>query len=261
MKINALKIKNFKLLTFFLLFASLATSQTIINAERVGSERDSSVYSLNLMYSGTRGNVTTDQISLSPVVVLKRKKNELKVFASYNVLSQSGNKILNSGYAHARHNYNIKSNLKSVVFYQLQFNEVLRLNKREVIGAGFRFNVVNKDSVSAGLSVGVMHEYELLNRSGLQLNEVYKTSYLRGSLVGSFSWIINNYLKINDVLYYQPYLKNIKDYRILNDVNFSVKINDYFSLLLVSSIRLDSKPPSSIGGYDWSFKVGVSVTR
>jgi hypothetical protein len=238
-----------------------ANAQTIINAERVGGVKDSSVYALSLSYNGTRGNSTTDQISISPVVVLKRKKNEFKLFAAYNVLSQSQNNILNSGYVHVRHNYNFKPFLKTIVFYQLQFNEVLRLTKREVVGAGFRFGLVRKDSLSLALSVGAMHEFELLNRSDLQSFEKYKTNYIRGSVVASFKWIVNEHLQVNEVVYYQPYLKNFADYRILNDINISIKVSDHFSFLLISSIRLDSQPPSSIGGYDWNFRVGVNVKK
>jgi len=261
LKLNLEKNKKVRLFVFLLVISLGVNAQTIINAERVGGTKDSSVYSLSLSYNGTRGNSTTDQVSVSPVVILKKKKNAVKFFASYQVLSSGENSILNNGFVHLRHNYKMKSFLKTILFYQLQFNEVLHLAKREVVGAGFRFDLIRKDSLSAALSIGAIHEYEVLSRDRLQLNEVSKTNYVRGSVVGSFKWVVNEYLQINDVLYYQPYLQNFSDYRILNDINLSVRINKYFSVLLISSVRFDSQPPSVIVGSDWNFRVGLSYKR
>lgn len=257
--LNSLKISRVRSLVFFLLIALGANAQTIINAESVNDDKDSSIYSLSLSYSGTRGNSNTNQLSVSPVIILTGKRNELKLLAAYDVLSSGENNILNGGYVHARHNYKLKPFLKTVAFYQLQFNEVLKLNKREVFGSGLKFELIRKDSLALSVSMGLMHELEVLNRNNLTLYEKYKTNYVRGSFITSFKWIIDKNWQINNVVYYQPWLQKFGDYRMLNDLNLSVKITDKFKFLLISSFRLDSEPPSSIGGYDWNFSVGLNV--
>lgn len=251
---------NVRYLLLILLFAASGLySQTIINAERVDNDKDSSVFALALNYSGTRGNANTNQLGVAPVVILKKKKNEFKVFGGYNILSSGQSNILNSGYAHARHNYALSKTLKTLVFYQVQFNEVLQLNKREVFGSGLKLVVLGQDSIHLATTFGVMHEFELLDVNRLQTGETAKTNFFRGSFIGSFTWKVNKYLQVTDVLYYQPWLGGLNDYRALNDFNLSIKLAKAFSLLVTSSFRFDSKPPSSLGNYDWNFRIGLNV--
>jgi hypothetical protein len=248
-----------RFLIILVLFAYTANAQTIINAERVGVINDSSVFAIDVTYQGTRGNSVTNQFGVAPVMVLKKHKNEFKMFGAYDVLSASDKNILNSAYVHARHNFEFLSKVRTLLFYQLQFNEVLRLSKREVIGAGFKFSLFEKDSFSLFVSTGLMHEFELIDREGLLPEERYKSNFVRGSAIVSLRWVLSKNVQLNNVFYYQPYLKGFADYRMLNDINFLVKLNKHLSLLAISSLRQDSKPPSSIGSYDWSFKFGVNA--
>lgn len=245
---------------FLLMLALTTSSQTIINAERVGG-KDSTVFACSINYQGTRGNASTNQLHLSPVVLLKGSKQELKLFGAYHVLASSAGNLLNSAYVHARHHFALNSRVKTLAFYQLQFNEILQLNKREVFGSGFRFEAVRSDSLSLALSAGVMHEYELLDLANLRTNEKHKTNYFRASLISSFKWISNRNFQIDDVIYYQPHLVNFKDFRVLNDLSFSFKLNHRIRFLLLTSIRMDSQPPSSIKGIDWNFKFGIEIKR
>ncbi len=247
---------------FLLLLPFIGVAQTIINAERLGNDgKDSLVFSCSGSYAGTRGNARTDQVALSSSVMVRKKKNEIKFFASYDLLAQKSNSILNSGFIHGRHQHLLRSRIKSVLFYQLQFNEILRLTKREVMGGGIRIEVLKQDSLSAALTVGLMHEYEVLDRNDLSQGENFKTNYVRGSLVGSFRWFINDFMELSDVVYYQPYLKNMEDFRVLNDVNLVFKLNKNFSILLISTLRFDSRPPSSVQGYDFNFRVGLNYLK
>jgi len=248
----------YKLLLCMSLFLSTALySQTIINAEKLNSATDSLMFSVNLSYSGHRGNAVTDKFKLAPSFLLIRKKNDFKLFGGYSVLSAGNTSFLNNGFAHIRHNYKLTTRLKTFAFYQIQFNDVLLLSKREVFGTGLRYAVVQKDSLSFDMGLGAMHESEFLNTKSLEVGEVANTFVVRATVVSSFQWILNEFVQFNNVLYYQPYLKNMDDFRILNDFSFTARINPKFNISMTLTARYDSKSPSALTNLDSVMNVGI----
>ena len=188
-----------------------------------------------------------------------RKQNEYKLFGDYSLLSESGNEILNSGFVHIRHNYKLSDRIKTFEFYQLQFNDVLLLEKREVFGAGLRFAVINKDSLKLNFGMGLMRESEILNKTTLKPGELSVTNYWRATSVVSFKWIVSKIVKIDNVIYFQPYLKDFNDYRLLNDFNMGVSITNHFELITSLTIRYDNKPPGSLKKMDSVISFGFNM--
>jgi len=247
-----------KIVLFFSLFLTInASAQTIINAEKLGSPKDSLLLAVEVSYSGTRGNAVTDQIDFAPSFLLIGKKNDFKLFAGYSVLSADEESLLNSGFIHFRHNYKIFKRLKTFGFYQIQFNEVLLLKKREAYGAGLRYSLINKDSLSFDMGIGIMQENEFLDKTSLLANETVNTYFIRGAIVSSFEWVINESVKINNVLYFQPNISSFKDYRVLNDFSLIAKLSDEIYFTTSLTLRYDSRPPSSLKAFDSVLDVGI----
>jgi len=254
---NPMKKLSYSILLIFISLPSF--SQTIINAEGLIDGKDSTILALSFSYSGTRGNSTTDQLSISPTMIFIANKNEYKILGGYGVLTQSGSKILNNGFVHLRHNYRFTSRLQSFEFYQVQFNDVLLLDKREVFGGGLRYALLNKDSLSYSINMGLMREHEVLNTLRLEPGEVYETRYFRGTFISSLKVIINKSLRLDNVTYYQPYLQDFSDYRLLNELTITSSINDHLKILATLSTRYDSKPPSALRGLDNIVSLGINV--
>ena len=234
-------------------------SQTIINAERLKNYHDSTVFSVFMAYNGTRGNVLTDRLDLEPSLLLVRPKHNVKLFGGYSLLSRSGDRILNSGFLHLRHNYKIDHRLKSFAFYQIQYNEILLLNRRTVAGSGLRFSFLRSDSTMFDLGAGIMREHEFLDASTLLPGETAVTRYWRLSMVSSFLRIVNDQLKFNNVLYFQPYLGDPGDFRLLNELSASYRLTEKISVVVQNTIRYDSRPPSPLVKTDIRLNVGLSL--
>ena len=245
------------LLLFNCFFSMSIYAQTIINAEKLNSTNDSLAFSVQIAYQGTRGNAVTDQIDFAPSFLLVRKKNDFKLFGGYSVLSSDKTTLLNSGFAHIRHNYKISNRFKTFEFYQIQFNEVLLLTKREAFGAGLRYSIVLKDSLSFDIGIGGMRENEFLNNESLMVNETTDTYFIRGTIVSSFAWIISEYIQINNVFYFQPNMNDFNDHRVLNDFILTTKLSDEIYFTTSLTVRYDSKPPSSLKNFDSVFDVGI----
>ncbi len=245
--------------TVFLIFFNTAFSQTIINAERVIDGSDSTIYALSLSYNGTRGNSNTDMLDISPAIILVGNRNEFKILGGYNLLSQSGVGILNSGYIHLRHNFKISDRIKTFEFYQVQFNNVLLLDKREIIGAGLRLLAVDQKALKINFNLGAMRELEVLDTTRLLPGEIFETRYFRASVVNSLNLKLSKTLRLDNVFYFQPYLKDFSDYRLLNDLNLAVTVTTHLKLVIALSTRFDSKPPGLLKKLDNITNLGINL--
>ena len=252
-------MKKIKYIILFLFISNFSFAQTIINAERLIDGADSTIYAVSVSYNGSRGNSTTDQLNVSPAFILLKKKNDFKLFGGYSLLSESGEGILNSGFVHLRHNYKISNRIKTFEFYQLQFDDVLLLNKRELWGAGLRYSVIQKDSLDLNFELGLMKENEVLNKTALLPGEDYLVKSFRITFVNSFKWFINKHIKLNNVIYYQPSISNFRDYRILNDISLATSLIGKIELVTAFTIRYDNKPPGSLQNLDSALNVGLNI--
>jgi putative salt-induced outer membrane protein YdiY len=233
------------------------TAQTIINAEKLHSQGDSLSFSFQLDYSGTQGNVVTDQLDLAPSFVKIGKKHDFKLFGAYSILTTDQNNVLNGAFGHLRHNYKITERLKTFEFYQRQFNEVLLLTTREVYGGGLRYSIINQDSLLLDFGGGLMYENEYLNKETLLTDEISETHFIRATIIFSFQVQLKKGIQINNVVYYQPHLADISDFRLLNDFHLMININEYLNFNSSFTLRFDSKPPSILSDFDSSINVGL----
>ena len=129
---------------------------------------------------------------------------------------------------------------------------------------GYRRNLINieRDSsskINFDLSLGIMQEEEVLNRSSLPQNEKYYTNYTRSifSMVGS--WKYQNKLTVINTTYFQQYLFSLADYRLLNETNMLYKLNKNLSLSLDIEYRFDSDPPSILTKKDLNSNLGLVI--
>jgi hypothetical protein len=254
-----LYIRSIKLGIWLLLISNIGLSQTIINAERLMGGKDSTIFSLAFSYNGTGGNAITNRVDIAPAIVLVREKSNLMLFGGYSLLSQSNDKILNTGFGHIRHTLRINKRFGTFEFYQRQFNEVLLLTRREVIGAGLTYKIVNSDSLKLDLNAGVMREVEILKEASLLPDELSETKYLRLSIVNSFSWYIGKLIRINNVIYYQPYIGDFADFRLLDDFNLIVALDNHIEFISSFTFRYDSQPPSALKSTDNSIAFGINL--
>ena len=177
----------------------------------------------------------------------------------YALLSEDGEGILRSGFAHIRHNYNLSNRIQSFEFYQIQFDDVLLIEKRELFGAGLRYNLIKKDSLKIDMELGVMQENERLNPATLNPNETLSTKFIRITAVNSLKYRLSKTVVINNILYYQPRVIDFKDYRLLNDFSLAVSLTEYFEMVTTFTMRYDSQPPSSSKSLDTSVSFGFNL--
>ena len=124
-------------------------------------------------------------------------------------------------------------------YFQFQSNNVLDLQARYLIGANATLDA--KDTKDF-LSVGIFYEREEFTIDS-------STSIFRGNVMGSLQ-LADRQLKSALVLYYQPSLQSISDFRVLANLNSKVPVSDRMSIGLDIATRFDNLPNTGLKSFD-----------
>jgi len=238
-------------------------NQSIVNTEKLFSDNDDGfAASAELMGSAISGNASVLLVEYSLNFRYRWKKNNLKLLSGGEYIQEDQADVSNSLFGQIRYNYHFNKKNRLVSLYQLQYNKVLLLNRRQLLGIGLRHNLIKLGSDTTNrfktdLTLGIMQEEEQLNTASLLPNEKNYTNYTRTML----SMVISLELKKNftfiNTTYFQQYLKNFSDYRLFNEINLIFSINEWMSLSCDLEIRYDSEPPSSLKNKDFNTNLGL----
>ena len=245
-----------------LLFYNFSVAQSIVNTEKLFINNDDGfAVSSELMGSSIQGNAKVLLVEYSLNFAYKKAKNSFKLLSGGEYINESRQVVSNSIFSQLRYNYNFSAKSRLFAFAQVQSNAILLLEHRLLGGAGFRQNIIEKKKDTTrvfkiDLSVGIMQEEELLNRTDLPVAEKYYTNYTRSviSIVGVYE--VTDVFTIVNTTYLQKYIKDFSDYRLLNETNLMFSINEMLSVSLDLEYRFDSDPPSTLKDTDFNTNFG-----
>ncbi|HAQ69390.1 MAG TPA: hypothetical protein DCR48_00295 [Flavobacteriales bacterium] len=245
-----------------LLFYNFSVAQSIVNTEKLFINNDDGfAVSSELMGSSIQGNAEVLLVEYSLNFAYKKAKNSFKLLSGGEYINESRQVVSNSIFSQLRYNYNFSAKSRLFAFAQVQSNAILLLEHRLLGGAGFRQNIIEKKKDTTrvfkiDLSVGIMQEEELLNRTDLPVAEKYYTNYTRSviSIVGVYE--VTDVFTIVNTTYLQKYIKDFSDYRLLNETNLMFSINEMLSVSLDLEYRFDSDPPSTLKDTDFNTNFG-----
>ena len=253
-----------KFLVAIILFISLSfISQSIVNTEKLFTSNDDGLgVSSELAGSSISGNASILLLGYSLNFSYKKNKNYLRLLSGGQYIEKDKKNVSNSLFTQFRYSYFINDKSRFFSFIQIQSNAILLIERRFLGGAGYRYNLFNfkKDSSNRfvlDISAGIIQEEELLNRDNLPQLEKYYTNYSRSifSLIGIIE--IKDKFTIVNTTYFQQHIKNLDDYRFLNETNLMVSINQWLSLSVDLEYRFDSDPPSILKNRDFNTNIGL----
>ncbi len=252
-------------LMVFCFTTSIFFGQSIVNTEKLFNKNKEGLQ-VSSEFNGTSisGNASVFILGYSLNFSYKKNKSFLRLLSGGQYISQNKNEVSNSAFSQLRYDYQINHKSRYFMFTQLQSNAILLFNRRLLAGLGYRKNLINieRDSssrINFDLSIGIMQEEEVLNRSRLPQNEKYYTNYTRSiiSMVGS--WKYKKKITVINTTYFQQYLFSISDYRLLNETNMLYKLNKNLSLSVDIEYRFDSDPPSQLTNKDLNSNLGLVI--
>ena len=249
----------------FCFTSSIFFGQSIVNTEKLFNKNKEGIQvSSEFNGNSISGNASVFILGYSLNFSYKKNKNYLRLLSGGQYISQNKTEVSNSAFSQLRYDYQINSKSRYFMFTQLQNNAILLFNKRLLGGLGYRRNLINieRDSTSKinfDLSLGIMQEEEVLNRSRLPQNEKYYTNYTRSILSIIGYWKYKKKLTVINTTYFQLYLFSLVDFRLLNEINMLYKLNKNLSLSLDIEYRYDSDPPSQLTNKDLNTNLGLVI--
>ncbi|SKB55026.1 Protein of unknown function, DUF481 [Salegentibacter holothuriorum] len=248
-----------KLLFVFLLVPIFGNAQ-LVNIETKRIENDSSRFVLDAEFAFNHSNndgVSVNQINGTLTTQLKSKdfKRTYLFLGNYKLIDADEGNLQNSWFLHTRFNYKLISKLSSEAFLQGQYNQLLVVEQRNLVGAGLRYNWVNRENFTGHIGNSYMYEVEYSDKANTteynHRNSTYfSVSYL--SKTKSFS--------ITNTVYYQPLYKNFKDHRVLDQFKLDIPLAEWFKVFMIYDYYFDSKTPLNTREYTSELQIGIGIS-
>jgi putative salt-induced outer membrane protein YdiY len=173
-------------------------------------------------------------------VQFKTKRSLYLWLTNYNLAKSGSTAIADAGSQHLRYNYKIMPWLTAEVFTQIQYNNLLNIKLRWLLGSGPRFKMIKTPGFALYSAVLYMYEYEDLINPDLMNHDHRISSYI------SFTLKLKDNLSIINTTYYQPELNDFSDFRLAAYTDLKIKISKHFAFKLTHIYTYDSDPAATI---------------
>ncbi len=184
-------------------------------------------------------------------VQYQKNKSRFLVLNDLNFIQAAGKDFVNTGFQHFRYSYKVKERITAESFVQTQYNPILRLNLRFLIGAGPRFKLFKKEKFKLYVATLYMYEYEEI------LNAIPNYDQRLSSYM-TFAWSISKQIEWTSTTFYQPNIQNFSDYRIAHDGALEIGIGKHFSFIVNANVLIDTKQPEGIPELTYAIRNGLS---
>lgn len=193
------------------------------------------------------GNISTQ---------LKSKDlNRIYMFlGSYNTERSNDQDFQNSWFLHLRYNQKLSELFRIEAFVQDQYNALLTINKRMLVGAGLRFKFISTPSVKAYFGNAYMYENEEIDTSGQEFYNHRNSSYVSVSL--SFS---ESKLNLTNTVYFQPKYNDIGNHRIFEQLQAEFPINKTVSFTTRFTYFYNSFSVNGENDYSADLSLGLTI--
>ena len=246
---------RFTLLVLLIATASAATAQ--VNTERMRRllTDDAVIASVDAAASFATGNTDFLQVGLGGRLDVRVGENTAFLVGRFDLAQTDERAFVDQSFAHLRHNRMLAPRLIAESFVQIQRNRQEALDRRTLLGAGLRYEIVQRDSLGLAFGATPMFEYEVLDEAlgGSQDAVGRVSSYVAGRAT------LPNGTAFTLVSYIQPRVSDPGDLRVLTQASLDVGLTRYLKLRVRTDLRYDSRPPEGIETVDLRLENGVVI--
>ncbi|GAV20226.1 hypothetical protein MMIC_P1190 [Mariprofundus micogutta] len=244
-----------KIFFFLVLFCIPVQAWAIINAEDLDLSMDEAGIAgkIGLSLTGSSGNSDKTNGEASGRLMWRHARHTEMLVGSYTYGTSRGIRDTNKAFAHLRHRYALNNVWDIEAFAQAQQNEFASLKLRTLLGGGMRWTHRDND-LTLHVGMGAFHEREKLRNSIAPATRLW-----RGNAYMALGYSVNERVRLQNTLYFQPALNDSADYRLLDDAALSVTLTEQLDLRLSIEYANDSKPPVGIKDTDINYKTGLEL--
>ena len=191
----------YKYLVQVLLIISFLSKAQVINIEGKRFLNDTNGWRGNADFTFNVIQNVQQVISFSNTLRVQYQKNRSRfiLLNDLNFIKAGNTNFVNAGYQHFRYNYKINRHLTLEAFTQTQYNPILKLDFRYLLGAGPRWKLLKKENAKIYIAALYMYEYDDIVNDAINLYEHRISSYLTCSFTS-----LQNVELTSTTFYQQP---------------------------------------------------------
>lgn len=243
-----------KISIVFLFLASTIRAQVInIENKRFLNDTNGWVGIIDFNFNVYNNTQQVLQFSNAARVQYQKNRSRFILLNDLNFIKAGNTDFANAGYQHFRYNYKVSKWITMEAFTQTQYNPVLKLDFRYLLGAGPRLKLLKKENARIYVAALYMYEYDDIVNDAVNLYEHRLSSYL------TFNFALFKTIDLTSTTFYQPNLENTSDYRIANDSGLEIHINKHLNFKSTFNMLYDTQQPVGIPDLVYSFKNGLSI--
>lgn len=186
------------------------------------------------------------------------RQNDWLVLVNYTLVKSANSDVLNDGFIHLRFNQLIRDGLRWEAFVQTQYNELLSLRLRQLVGTGPRIRLAGQPNFTAYAGILYMYEYDEFVNTDNEFRDHRVSSYL------SLSFRPTNTLTFASTTYYQPLINDWASSRLSTTNTLTLTITERLSFNARFSLTYDSLLAREVGNvpnatFAWTNGLRLSI--
>lgn len=158
---------------------------------------------------------------------------------------------------HLRNVNSLNNIIQLEEFAQYDNSKQILLLDRALIGLGLRLKLVDTEEIIFRIGPSLFYEHEVYDVSMISNNN--KENLLRASLYFTTLIKLQDNLTFLSTSYFQPAVKDVKDFRFLSDNALNTQLGETVDLVFKLQIRFDNLPLPSIKKFDLVSRLGIAV--
>jgi hypothetical protein len=215
-----------------------------IESQRVQSDSVRTITVIDLLYNYQNNNneeLSLINFSTTHQYKTKNLKNYFLLLGNIDYSLANGEELSNSGLIHFRYNRKLNTRLRIEVFSQYQYNKILGIESRNLIGIGPRYKINKSDKMVFYIGSLLMQEFEKASDNTKTMSYQRLSSYLSISIKNKAKT-----LEFTSVVYYQPNINLWEDYRLSNQTTLAFNISSKLQFVNSINYGFDSYAPTNI---------------
>lgn len=241
--------------SFFILYLGLKSQVLNIEDDRVRIDSTGWSGRAGLDFNYIKTSAEAINAAFDAKIQYKRKKTNYLALTKYS-LSRSGNsEVANALTHHFRFNQKLNKWMTAEIYTQGQFNKVLMIQERYLLGVGPRFRIIRTDSFRLYTGYSLMFEYEKTNAISHSISQ-----NLRISNYVSFTWQASKNFTLIHTSYFQPIANRMTDFRYFAQTDLLFAITQKLKFKSTYTYAYDSKPVPGVVKETHLFTNGISFS-
>lgn len=241
--------------SFFLLLISFQLNAQVVNIEsqRISTDTTGWAGKFGGNFNWTKNVDQVFSIGGAAHVQYKTFKNLYLLLGDYSFLKGNDKKLIDNAFLHFRINHKFTNIVRGEFLTQVQNNKISKIDTRFLIGAGPRFKIPSPRNLSMYLGIIFLYEYEKELTDPPGYNHFFRnSSYL------TFTYSLNDRLKLISTTFYQPRIDYFRDFRVLNQETLVISITKRLAVTLNWNYLFDQYPVEGVPNSTSSFVTGFT---